>query len=180
VRDHVTGGGEVGDYEVKHFYIHHSGSFVLSIVGPRHAGHTSQLDIPRERYHQSARREDGQEPISSTVTRDRPQVGPATRTPVGDCRRRHESQQIDDAGEGHPQGRRTSVSLRTVPGTVIARVLDPCKHPLAGLACVRPANFLTQDIMSTKDQALSAALHGEALLAAQDASMQPLLDSWRL
>ena len=30
--------------------------------------------------------------------------------------------------------------------------------------------------MSTKDQALSAALHGEALLAAQDASMQPLLD----
>lgn len=30
--------------------------------------------------------------------------------------------------------------------------------------------------MSTKDQALSAALHGEALLAAQDASMQPLLE----
>ena len=30
--------------------------------------------------------------------------------------------------------------------------------------------------MSTKDQALSAALHGEALLAAQDLSMQPLLD----
>jgi hypothetical protein len=30
--------------------------------------------------------------------------------------------------------------------------------------------------MSTKDQALSAALHGEALLAAQNASMQPLLE----
>src|SRR5918993_1424228 len=30
--------------------------------------------------------------------------------------------------------------------------------------------------MSTKDQALSAALHGEALLAAQDPTMQPLLD----
>jgi hypothetical protein len=30
--------------------------------------------------------------------------------------------------------------------------------------------------MSTRDQALSAALHGEALLAAQDPSMQPLLD----
>ncbi len=35
---------------------------------------------------------------------------------------------MDDAGEGHPQGRRTRVSLGTVPGTVIARVLDPCKH----------------------------------------------------
>ena len=30
--------------------------------------------------------------------------------------------------------------------------------------------------MPTKDQALSAALRGEALLAAQDDSMQPLLD----
>jgi len=30
--------------------------------------------------------------------------------------------------------------------------------------------------MSTKDQALSAALHGEAVLAAQDPSIQPLLD----
>ena len=30
--------------------------------------------------------------------------------------------------------------------------------------------------MSTKDQTLSAALHGEALLAAQDPSIQPLLD----
>ena len=29
---------------------------------------------------------------------------------------------------------------------------------------------------STKDQTLSAALHGEALLAAQDASMLPLLE----
>jgi hypothetical protein len=30
--------------------------------------------------------------------------------------------------------------------------------------------------MSTKDQTLSAALHGQALLAAQDARIQPLLD----